>query len=631
MANIVSHMTDKLRHRGPDDSGAWVDEKDGVALGHRRLSIIDLSPSGHQPMFSHDKRFAIVYNGEVYNFPALKRELEDLGQKFRGGSDTEVILAAITQWGVENAVKRFNGMFAFALWDRKERKLYLVRDRIGIKPLYYGWVKGAFVFGSELKAIRAFPGFGNAIDRNSLTLYLRHNYIPAPYSIYKDVFKLEPGHILTVGMKGEPETICYWSAFQVVEEAVAHPFNGDEEEAVEELESLLRNSIKLRMISDVPLGAFLSGGIDSTTVVSLMQAQSFRPVKTFTIGFHEEGYNEAEYAKVVANHLGTEHTELYVTPGEAMAVIPRLPEIYDEPFSDSSQIPTFLVSQLTHRHVTVSLSGDGGDELFGGYNRYFWGRNIWRKIRWLPKRIRKKVLPYLLNSLSPNALDAMVNKFNTLIPLKFRQNLVGDKLSKLADVLAVESSDAMYYGLVSHWKNPSAIVRGGSEYPTILNNGDEIKRLGNFIQRMQFLDLVTYLPDDILTKVDRASMGVSLEARVPILDHRVVEFAWRLPLDMKIRNGQGKWILRQTLYKYVLRELVERPKSGFGIPIDSWLRGPLRDWAEELIDESRLKQEGFFNPSPIRQKWAEHLSGNRNWAYYLWDVLMFQAWLEEYR
>ena len=618
----------QIRHRGPDDTGVWIDREAGLALAHRRLSIIDLSPAGRQPMVSMCGRYVIVYNGEVYNYQSIRKELEALGHGFRGQSDTEVILSAISQWGVERAVKRFNGMFAFALWDRQERQLSLVRDRIGIKPLYYGRVNGAFVFGSELKAIRAFPGFNNPVDRNSLTLYLRHNYIPAPYSIYQGIFKLEPGRILTIDRKGKTKSICYWSAPQVVEDAIANPFTGNESEAIDELDAFLRDSINLRMISDVPLGAFLSGGFDSSTVVALMQAQSSVPVKTFTIGFYEGEYNEAEDAKKVAQHLGTEHTELYVTPEEAMEVIPRLPEIYDEPFSDSSQIPTYLVSKLTRQHVTVSLSGDGGDELFFGYERYWRCYKVWRVLGMLPVPIRE-ALGSLLQILPAKFLENLENLIQFL-PERLRISHLADRVPKLAEILKEGSGEAYYHQLVSHWKNPALVVVGGEEPRTLFSMPERLPKFRGLQEYMMYLDAMTYLPDDILTKVDRASMAVSLEARVPILDHRVVEFAWSLPLSMKVKNGKGKWILRKLLYRYVPKELVERPKMGFGVPIEHWLRGPLRDWAETLLEERRLREEGFFNPEPIRRGWEEHLSGKRRWHYYLWDVLMFQAWLERW-
>ncbi len=626
MQRVVQQMSQTLLHRGPDDGGIWVDAEAGIALGHRRLSILDLSPEGHQPMHSASSRYVIVFNGEIYNFLELRQELKSLGHRFRGHSDTEVMLASFSQWGVERAVGRFNGMFAFALWDRQEQVLHLSRDRLGEKPLYYGCIGQTFFFGSELKALKAHPRFQAEINRDALALYVRHNCIPAPYSIYQGIYKLPPGTILTWKGFGELIPMPYWSVQEAAEKGVANPFDGSEADAVAKLEALLQEAVALRMVADVPLGAFLSGGIDSSTVVALMQAQSSQPVKTFSIGFYEDSYNEAKDAKAVAQHLGCDHTELYVTPEEAIAVIPKLPTLYDEPFADSSQIPTFLVSQLARQHVTVTLSGDGGDELFAGYNRHFWGRSIWQKVGWVPRSVRQAGA-HALTTLSPQTWDKLFFGFGSLLPSQIKQRQPGYKLHKLAEILAVDSPDSMYRGLVSHWKEPESLVLGSIEPPTTLTDPKKWARLRDFTQRMIFLDTVTYLPDDILTKVDRASMGVSLEARVPYLDHRLVEFAWQIPLEMKIRNGQGKWLLRQVLYKYVPQNLIERPKMGFGIPIDEWLRGSLRDWAEDLLDEKRLREEGFFNPQPIREKWTEHLSGDRNWQYYLWNILMFQAWI----
>lgn len=635
MQAIAQKMSDALLHRGPDDGGAWVDAAAGIALGHRRLAIVDLSPQGHQPMVSANGRYIIVFNGEIYNFLDLRRELERLGHRFRGGSDTEVMLAAFTEWGLQQAVQQFNGMFAFALWDCQERVLHLCRDRLGEKPLYYGWMGKTLLFGSELKALKAYPHFQSEINRDALALFLRHNYIPTPYSIYQGIYKLPPATVLTWnGGETSSSPIPYWSAKQVAELGVTNPFAGSESEAAQQLEALLQEAVKLRMVADVPLGAFLSGGIDSSTVVAMMQRVSSQPVKTFTIGFYENSYNEAAYAKAVAQHLGTDHTELYVTPEEALAVIPKLPTLYDEPFSDSSQIPTFLVSQLARGQVTVALSGDGGDELFGGYNRYFWGSKIWQLIGWIPSTLRQ-FAGDALTSLSPDKWNQAFSHVDSLLPAQLQHPNPGDKLHKLAEILAMPNPDAMYRGLVSHWKTPEVLVIGSREPPTVLSDSNNWAHLPSFIQRMMYLDTISYLPDDILVKVDRASMGVALEARVPMLDHRLVEFALSLPLSMKINNSGGKWLLREILYKYVPRNLIERPKMGFGVPIDRWLRGSLRDWAEELLCSDRLQQEGFFNAQPIRQKWKEHLEGDasswrnqRNWQYYLWDILMFQSWLD---
>ncbi len=623
---VVRQMSDKLLHRGPDDGGIWIDAEVGIALGHRRLSILDLSPEGHQPMHSACGRYVIVFNGEIYNFLELRQKLEALGYQFRGCSDTEVMLASFSQWGLERAIQDFNGMFAFALWDKQEQVLHLGRDRLGEKPLYYGCVGQTLVFGSELKALKAYPYFQAEINRDALALFVRHNYIPAPYSIYKGIYKLPPGTVLTWKGHAHSITVPYWSAKQVAENGVVQPFVGSEAEAVANLDALLREAVALRMVADVPLGAFLSGGIDSSTIVALMQAQSTQPVKTFSIGFYEDAYNEAHYAKEVAQHLGCDHTELYVTPEEAIAVIPKLPTLYDEPFSDPSQIPTFLVSQLARGQVTVALSGDGGDELFTGYDRYFLGQRIWQKIGWLPLSVRQTTAHALL-ARSPQAWDRLLARFGSFLPRQLKSRIYGDRLHLLAEFLPVESPDTLYRSLLSHWKKPESLVLGSLEPSTTLTNPEKWANLGNFTERMMFLDTVTYLPDDILTKVDRASMGVSLETRIPLLDHRLVEFAWQLPLQMKIHKEQGKWLLRQVLSQYVPQKLIERPKMGFGVPIDEWLRGSLRDWAEDLLDEGRLREEGFFNPQPIREKWAEHLSGTRDWQYYLWDVLMFQAWL----
>jgi asparagine synthase (glutamine-hydrolysing) len=624
-------MAGAMTHRGPDDAGSWSDTTAGIALSHRRLSILDLSPLGHQPMESACGRFVVVFNGEIYNHRSLRRDLARSGHRFRGGSDTETMLAAFAEWGVEGALQRFNGMFAFGLWDRVARKLYLARDRAGEKPLYIARCRGSLMFSSEIKALRAHSDFEGVVDRDALALYMRHGYVPAPYSIYRGVVKLPPATLVTLSDPGDPAAPQpYWSFEEVAARGVAEPFEGSDREAAAVLEELLRDAIRLRMEADVPLGAFLSGGIDSSTVVALMQAQSSRPVRTFTIGFHESGYNEAEQASRVARHLGTEHTELYLTPGEATAVIPRLPRIYDEPFADSSQIPTFLVSQLARRHVTVSLSGDAGDELFGGYTRYLWATTIWRQARRLPAGARRWTAR-ALTALPAESWNRLLHGIDPLLPAHLHQHNPGDKIHKLAEVLNSGSAQQFYLGLVSQWKDPVSVVRGAVEPPRPLTDPARWPQQFDFAQQMMYFDTLTYLPDDILVKMDRASMAVSLEARVPFLDHRLIEFAWKLPTRLRIRNGVGKWLLRQVLYRHVPPSLVERPKMGFGIPIETWLRRGLRPWAEELLDERRLRHEGFFDPAPIRQKWIEHLEGRRNWQYYLWNVLMFEAWLEETR
>ncbi len=624
---VLAGMTACLAHRGPDDAGIWLDASAGIALGHRRLSIIDLSPEGHQPMVSRDGRFVIVYNGETYNFAELRRELEAAGDRFRGHSDTEVLLAAIDRWGLGPAVARFAGQFAFALWDRKERRLHLVRDRLGEKPLYYGWQGRTFLFGSELKALRAHPSFHPDVDRDALTLYLRYNCVPAPRSIYRGISKLAPASIATIEADRRVTTERYWRLEEAIARGQASPLEGSDTELVDRLEHQLRATIREEMVADVPLGAFLSGGIDSSTIVALMQAESPRAVRTFTIGFHEDAYNEAVYAKVVAQHLGTDHTELYITADEARDVIPRLPSMYDEPFGDSSQIPSFLVSQMARAHVTVALSGDGGDEAFGGYNRYFLGQRIWRTLGSVPVSWRRRVAR-MIHGVSPDSWGAVLGAAQSVLPSGARVAHAGDRMHKLADVFGSHSMADMYRGLVSHWKEPAALVVGGAEPRTLLDETVAAVDAMTEVERMMYWDARTYLSDDILVKVDRASMAVSLEVRAPFLDHRVVELAWRLPLRVKLRDGAGKWAIRQLLARYVPTALVERPKMGFGIPIDQWLRGPLREWARDLLSPDRLRREGFLRPEAIETRWREHQAGTRNWQYPLWDVLMFQAWLD---
>ncbi|BCR05794.1 asparagine synthetase B [Desulfuromonas versatilis] len=639
MGPVVQGLTDKLLHRGPDDGGHWVDPDQGVALGHRRLAIIDLSQEGHQPMVSRCGRYVLVFNGEIYNFQGLRQRLEATSWDggWRGASDTEVLLEAIAFWGVEETLKQSIGMFAFALWDRQRRLLYLGRDRLGEKPLYYGWGKGAFFFGSELKALGAHPGWRGDISPGALALFVRFNYVPAPYSIYEGVFKLSPGAFACVSLEwlrdnggGQPTPLpekSYWSARTAALAGVGSPFAGTAKEATAALDSLLRDAVRQQMVADVPLGAFLSGGIDSSTIVALMQAQSSLPVRTFTIGVDREDYNEARHARAVAQHLGTQHTELYVTPEDALAVIPDLPELYDEPFADPSQVPTFLVSKLTRRHVTVSLSGDGGDELFGGYNRYFLATSIWKRCGWLPPKLRQCLasgltsLPASFVDRGPGWLSAQAGKFG-------RAGRLSDKLNKLAAILPASSPEELYLNLSSNWGGDLPLVDPAQGRLSIFSEPGWGEGFSSFPEKMMYLDMLSYLPDDILVKVDRAAMSVSLETRVPLLDHRVCEFAWKIPLHMKIRNGQGKWLLRQVLYRYVPAELVERPKRGFDIPIDAWIRGPLREWAEALLDERRLRDGGLFEPAPIRRRWAEHLTGKSNWQASLWNVLMFQSWLE---
>jgi asparagine synthase (glutamine-hydrolysing) len=598
---VLGRMTGAIAYRGPDSAGAWLDAECKVALGHRRLAILDLSPAGEQPMTSPSGRYVTVYNGEIYNHLELRERLKG---PWRGHSDTETLLAAIEAWGVEKALRECAGMFALAIWDRREKALILARDRLGEKPLYYGWQgEGpdcAFLFGSELKALARHPAFRREIDRKALALFTRFNYVPAPHSIYAGIAKLPPGTFLTL-RSGErtSEINTYWSAAEVAAAGSAAPLDIGPEEATDELERVLSKAVSQQMISDVPLGAFLSGGVDSSTIVALMQAGSSRPVKSFSIGFDDPAYNEAEHAGAVARHLGTDHTELYVRPEDALAVIPSLPGIYDEPFADASQVPTLLVSRLARKEVTVALSGDGGDELFAGYNRYRLAARNWGRISKVPRPLRGAVAKGL-TALSPEQWNRVAAAVAPVLPAALRVALPGEKVHKAARGLASGSADALYRGLVSSWRDPGEMA----------------------------LDMLTYLPDDILAKVDRAAMSVSLETRVPLLDHRVVEFAWRLPLDLKLRGGETKWVLRQLLYRHVPRALIERPKMGFGIPIDGWLRGPLRDWAENLLSERRLAGEGYFNPAPIRSAWALHQSGRANMQYQLWAILMFQSWLE---
>lgn len=634
-AGLGERMAATLHHRGPDAGDAWAEEGAGPVLAHRRLAIIDLSPQGRQPMHSRDGRWVIAFNGEIYNHHALRARLEREGAVvgWRGSSDTEVLLEACRAWGLKGALAAANGMFALAIWDRIDRVLWLARDRLGEKPLYYGRVGDGLGFASELQALKQVPQARLEIDRDALFLYLRHGYVPAPYSIYRGIHKLPPGTLLRLdvaALAGElPAPQAYWSAAAIAEQGVRAPLADSPEALTEQLDQRLRGAVGLRMEADVPLGAFLSGGIDSSTVVALMQAQSAQPVRTFSIGFHEPGFNEAEHAAAVARHLGTDHTEFYVRPQDALDVISRLPSLYSEPFADASQIPTFLVCLLARQHVTVALSGDGGDELFAGYNRYSWGIRTWGALSRLPQPLRR-LGAVAVRSLSPDAWDRLFAVGSPLLPKSRRMPYPGDRLHKLVGLFDARSQEELYRMLISQWQSPAEALRGEVAEPASwLSVRERWPRLGGYRDWMQFMDLVSYLPDDILVKVDRASMGVSLEARVPLLDHELVEFAWRLPAEVKVRDGQGKWLLRQVLYRYVPRELIERPKVGFALPIDRWLRGPLRDWAEALLDPQRLEQGGCFQVEPIRRKWQEHLSGRRNWQYPLWMILMFQAWLRE--
>lgn len=630
----VIAMNQAIQHRGPDANNIWHDNQSNLFLGHCRLAIQDISDAGSQPMHSASGRFVIAFNGEIYNHLALRDELNSqrLNPNWRGHSDTETLLACFSAWGVNKTLQKIVGMFAIALWDREQSLLTLARDRLGEKPLYWGWQGENLYFSSELKALKANAFFKTEIDRNSITLLLRHNCIPAPYSIYKDIYKLKPGHYVQIALSNltqayKAEPISYWSFNNIVEAGLKEPFKGTPTQAIDLLEKALLTGINDQMLSDVPLGAFLSGGIDSSAIVALMQAQSSNPIKTFTIGFNDEGYNEAKHAKTVAKHLGTEHTELYIQASDALNVIPKLPDIYSEPFSDSSQIPTFLVSKLASQHVKVALSGDGGDELFGGYNRYLMAQNIWEKSRKMPKPARK-IISNLLLTVPPNKWDDIFNLISPALPKPLRIRTAGDKAHKLAKVLGLDNNYEYYRALISHWQQPNEIVINGYEPTTLSSNYDEWPDTDSFEHKMMAIDAQTYMTDDILVKVDRAAMANSLETRVPFLNHHIVELAWMMPLEYKIRNGEGKWLLKQVLYRHIPQELIERPKMGFGIPLHEWLRSSLRDWAEDLLDENVLKEQGYFHPAPIRKLWQEHLSGKYNHQHHLWDVLMFQAWLK---
>lgn len=623
--NIALRMAKQIAHRGPDDDGVWIDRDAGIALAHRRLAIIDLSQAGHQPMVSASGRYVAAYNGEIYNFRQLRSDLDRIGRapNWQGHSDTEVMLAAMEAWGVAEALTRFNGMFALALWDRKSAKLVLARDIVGEKPLYYGTSGKNFIFGSELKALSQFPGFSSQIDRQALNLYIRHNYVPSPLSIWTDIRKLPPAHYLELEIGKQPVISPYWSLRNVVARG-AETQLANFDDASRQLEALLSDAIGLRMQADVPLGAFLSGGVDSSLIVALTQAQSSTPVKTFTIGYEDPAYDEAPHGAAVAKHLGTDHHEWRITANDGLALVPSLAQIWDEPFSDSSQIPTMLVSKLTRGHVTVSLSGDAGDELFGGYNRYFLGARIWQASSRLPGGVRQG-LQALANSARVGKLLGGVFAAHP----RLRSLMIADRLPKIGAVLAERDQMGLYRRLVSHLDDPTQLL---IDKTVVLSPAFAESLQGHDIrEKMMFTDTLTYLPDDILVKVDRASMAVSLESRVPFLDPRVVEFAWRLPLSAKISGGSGKSILRDILYRHVPRELIERPKMGFAVPIDNWLRHELRDWAEALLDRQRLEEDGFFEAGRVRAMWDDHLNGRRRNHYVLWDILMFQAWYEQNR
>jgi len=623
LEDATRRSTDAIAHRGPDGSDTWIDAERGIGLGHRRLAIIDLSPTGVQPMHSADGRYVITFNGEIFNYLDLRAELVSAGVRFRGHSDTEVMLEGLSRWGVIETVRRLIGMFAIALWDRRDMKLWLVRDRLGVKPMYFAHAGNRILFGSELKSLRAHRNWRPTLDTDALVAYLRYGYVPAPHTIYREARKLAPGQVLEWGAEGAPRLHEYWSAS---EKAIAGRRQWstrlDDADAIENLEAILRDAVRRRMIADVPLGAFLSGGIDSSTIVALMQAQSSRAVKTFSIGFDVEGYDEARHAKAVAAHLGTDHTELYVTPAHALSIVPKLSEWYDEPFADSSQIPTFLVSEMTRRYVTVALSGDGGDESFAGYNRYMLGQSIWRGLSAVPGPLRGLTA----TSVRFVGSSGVAGLVNAMLPQGLRVARPREKAEKLAEVLRQKNFESIYLRLVSHWDEPGRISLTGREPGGPLGDASLANDMPEPVARMQLMDTISYLPDDILTKVDRASMAVALEVRVPLLDHRVVEYAWAMRPDLKIRNGESKWVLRRVLERYVPRKLFERPKMGFGIPIDSWLRGPLREWAEDLLDPKAIAADGLLDPAPISAAWNAHKSGQKDLQYPLWVILMFRDW-----
>ncbi len=624
LKRIVETMADTLRHRGPDSNGSWADPTSAVALAHRRLAIIDLSAAGHQPMISLCQRYVISYNGEVYNFRELREQLRHLGHSFTGGSDTEVILAAIVEWGVKEAVQKFVGMFAFAVWDNREKVLYLVRDRLGIKPLFYGHAGRSFVFGSELQSLTAHPDFQKSIDRDSLALFLGYSYVPCPRSIYCGISKLPPGSILRVAGDGSSTRMeTYWSLSEIAAQGSETPFTGNLQEATDELEKLLALSIKQRMVADVPLGVFLSGGIDSSTVCALMQSQSGQPIKSYAIGYHDKKFDESSHAEAVARHLGTDHTTFTLSPDDALAIVPRLGKMFDEPFADVSQIPTYLISELARQDTTVVLTGDGGDEIFGGYTRHLWSHKIARLSQAMPSWSKKAVYQSI-TSVDPGTWDHWLG----YLPKAYRKTRAGSKMHRFASLLNARSAGDVYQQTMLRWPDAHLLVPGSNFQSTLVDRENEWPTSLDSTGQLMYLDAMTYLPDDCLVKVDRASMAASLEARVPLIDHRVVEFAWKLPMQHKISKGVGKKVLREVLHRHVPSPLFERPKMGFDVPVSDWLRGPLKAWADDLLDLTRLSNQGLLNPQPIREKWAEHLSGQRDWSFQLWNVLMFQAWMD---
>lgn len=622
LTRVVSVMTDALVHRGPDDKGVWLSPEHGLGIGHRRLSILDLSAAGHQPMHSICGRYVIVFNGEIYNHLELRSQLKNT--VWRGSSDTETILAYFCEHGLERTLGAIKGMFAFAIWDKHRSELLLARDRFGEKPLYYGWQNGDFIFGSELKALKAYSNFSFTIDRQALAQYVRYNYVPAPYSIYNNVYKLKPGHFIKVSRgAGLEAPRCYWDIASVARAARQTLYTGSLAEAATMLEQKLITVLQGQSLADVPVGALLSGGIDSSLVVALMQHSRTTAINTFTIGFDNKNFNEAQHAKAVARHIGSDHTELYLSGSHALNLIPELPRVYDEPFADSSQLPTLLLMQLAQKTVSVALSGDGADEIFGGYNRYIFGPQVSRQFGGLSLPSRK-LLAKLLSLIKAEQLNNLSRLWSKNIGVA----QIGDKAYKLAACLPYAGTiDGLYDALVSQWREDS-VVKSNAELDLGHINAGLLASIQDDVSRMMLLDSKSYLPDDILVKVDRAAMSVSLETRAPYLDHDLAEFAWSLPNSYKVSGGVGKILLRELLYRHVPKGLIDRPKVGFSVPLDEWLRGPLRPWAEALLAPQRLEREGYFKPAPIRQAWTDHLRGNASNGYKLWSILMFQAWLE---
>lgn len=620
----LNSMVHAINHRGPDNRGIWLNQSNSVGFAHARLSILDLSSAGHQPMHSSCNNLVMIFNGEIYNHVEIRSELEKIQKRdWQGHSDTETLLAAIEHWGLDTTLKKSKGMFALAIWDKKKKILSLVSDRMGEKPIYYGWINGQFVFASELKALKKFPNFSNQIDQDALTLFLRFNSIPSPYSIYKDIYKLEQGQVIQFHL--DSWTINksnYWSTEEEVIASNLNKLKGSSQRIITKLDEVLTNAVTSQMLSDVPLGAFLSGGIDSSSIVAIMQANSNEKINTFSIGFYDDNYDEAKHAKEIAQYIGTNHHEMYVSEKHALDVIPNLPNIYDEPFADSSQIPTYLLSKFAKEHVTVALSGDAGDELFGGYNRYVFAKNIFSKISKTPVFF-KSALSGAIRSISEEKWNRYLNG---ILGKKYAN--IGVKLNKVANILNANSISDLQFRLASQIQNPSDWLNYSSDVKTKLD--DDIERFQGLdhIEKMLAYDLITYLPTDILTKVDRAAMSVSLETRLPFLDRDVIRFSSSMPINLKIRNGVTKWALREVLYKYVPKELVNKPKMGFAVPLAAWLRGPLRDWGESMLNEKRLSQEGYFDVEFVRNKWLKHLSCKENHEHQLWNVLMFQAWLE---